>query len=360
MLKNIARALLMTALLGVTLPVSARTGVVKGSYVNLRSEGRFNSPIIGRKMRGDTYHVTFEDGKWLKVVFEDKTEGWLYQTSTELAPDAPPEPPPVVATASAEPDKKAETVAAAAKTSEKSGKTEKAAKDVKTDKKSEKPAADKKADDKKSADDKADKKNADKKAADEKAAAKKAEEASQKDEKLAKPIPASVVEVSGSAEELYNEAIRLYEKKQYVQALDKNLQAIKKAPLNAEILNNVGNCQFKLGKIDEALESWKEALKISPRSGKISNNLGIAYYQLDKNKDAVEFYKKAILFEPDFPDPYYNLGSVYGFTGKFEDAILNYRKFLEFSPDNTMKKLAEERIAYCERHLSKAAKKTGQ
>ncbi len=112
-----------------------------------------------------------------------------------------------------------------------------------------------------------------------------------------------------------------------------------------------------MGRIQDALDTWKEALKITPKSGKISNNLGIAYYQLDKNKDAIEYYKKAILFEPQFPDPYYNLASVYGFTGKFADAILNYRKFLEFDPEPVMKKLAEERIAYCERQVAKAEKK---
>ncbi|MBU1107888.1 MAG: tetratricopeptide repeat protein [Candidatus Riflebacteria bacterium] len=321
MLKKIARVLMITALVVVTVPIFARTGVVRGSYINLRSEGRFNSPIVGKKMRGESYRVLFEGKSWLKVAFEDGTEGWLYQTSTERTADLPSEPAAESASATVVSEKVPEAAKVAVKKEPK----------PKTETKSEpkiKP----------------------KEAAKEKAVV-------DQGKAVAKPVPASVVEVSGSAEELYNEAIRLYEKKQYVPALDKNMQAIKKAPQNAEILNNVGNCQFKLGRIDEALESWKNALKISPRSGKISNNLGIAYYQLDKNKDAIEYYKKAILFEPDFPDPYYNLGSVYGFSGKFEDAILNYRKFLEFSPDATMKKLADERIAYCERQLEKTAKK---
>jgi tetratricopeptide (TPR) repeat protein len=398
MLKKTAGAIILAALVSLSVPTFAREGVVKGSYVTLRSEGRFNSPIIGRKMRGDTYRILYEDRKWIKVSFEDGVVGWLYQTSTELSADEPPAPAAETASATVEPPAKEPVSQAkapekeAAKASDKKAEPAKASpeKAVKTDdktaaKKTE-PAKDSKVSDKKAepakaspekavkTDDKTaakkaepakDSKASDKKAepvkalsdktgkTDDKAAAKTAEPAV----KMAKPIPASVVEVSGSAEELYNEAIQLYEKKQYVQALDKNMLAIKKAPQNAEILNNIGNCQFKLGRIDEALTSWKEALKISPRSGKISNNLGIAYYQLDKNKDAIEYYKKAILFEPDFPDPYYNLASVYGFTGKFEDAIMNYRKFLEFSPDAVMKKLADERIAYCERQIAKTGKK---
>lgn len=358
MLKKTAGALLLAALVAFSVPTFARDGVVRGSYVNLRSEGRFNSPIIGRKMRGDKYHVLFEERKWIKVEFDDGIVGWIYQTSTESSGEMPPDPVDETASATAESDKKEpeNQVKPPAKAADKAADKPAKPADKAADKKSApgkpeetvtkktEPAKDSKTAEKKVEPTK-ESKSADKKSGPAETSA-----------KMAKPIPASVVEVSGSAEELYNEAIRLYEKKQYVQALDKNMQAMKKAPQNAEILNNVGNCQFKLGRIDEALESWKEALKISPRSGKISNNLGIAYYQLDKNKDAIEYYKKAILFEPDFPDPYYNIASVYGFTGKFEDAIVNYRKFLEFSPDATMKKLADERIAYCERQIAKAGK----
>lgn len=318
MIRNSLKILLVAGALTVAMPLfaaPAREGVVKGSYINLRKENKFNSPIIGKKMRGDSYKILFEEKNWLKVSFSDGLEGWLYKTLVEQTPEKSAKPAEDK-TASATPeikkdDKKSET---AKKPEEKTPK-----KEIKLDPKKglEKPPA-------------------------------------------PKTKPAAIVEVSGTAEELYNEAIRLYEKKKYAQALEKNQLALQKAPQNAEILNNIGNCQFKLGRIEEALESWKNALKIAPRSGKICNNLGIAYYQLDKNKDAIEYYKKAILFEPEFPDPYYNLASVYGFTGNFADAVVNYRKFLETSPDATMKKLAEERIAYCERHLEKTASKAGE
>lgn len=307
-LKKIVITGFLVAAAPILLAQAVREGVVKGSYINLRKDAKFNSPIVGKKMRGDTYKIVFEENNWLKVVFADGTEGWLYKTLSE-------------------------------QTTEKQARTATSTADVTTDQKQ----------------------GTDEKKTD--TAAKPPKKEIKMDAKVGKgkpapppAKPATVVEISGTAEELYNEAIRLYEKKKYAQALEKNLLAMQKAPQNAEIINNIGNCQFKLGRIEDALESWKNALKIAPRSGKICNNLGIAYYQLDKNKDAVEYYKKAILFEPEFPDPYYNLASVYGFTGKFADAIVNYRKFLEFSPDATMKKLAEERIAYCERHLEKNTK----
>ncbi|GAB4282063.1 MAG: hypothetical protein Kow0029_27420 [Candidatus Rifleibacteriota bacterium] len=296
----------------------AASGVVRGSYINVRKEAKFDSPIIGKKMRGDRYEIEFTDNNWLKVKFSDGVNGWIYKTLVERTGDDEDLEIPK----DAQPPKK-----------------------IKSEKKAEKKIP-KKPDKKKDQKDKTEiqaKKNS-------------ASEKHEKQTEKQTEKDTAIVEISGTAEELYNEAIKLYEKRKYAQALELNQEALKKAPKNAEILNNIGNCQFKMGRIEDALSSWKEALRISPQSGKICNNLGIAYYQMDKNKEAVEFYKKAILFEPQFPDPYYNLASVYGFTGKFEDAILNYKKFLEFSPDPTMKKLAEERIAYCERQIAKESK----
>ena len=292
-----------------------KEGIVKGSYINVRSEPKFNSQIIGKKLRGDTYIIKSEQQNWLKVVFKDSTEGWIYRTLIETSS----------ATDNVKPNDSVDT----SKTNEES---KNASKDNKKASKTET----KKTQAKTSKTDTETKDNV-------KPLIKK------------EKVP-EVVETSGTAEDLYNDAIKLYEKRRYSEALEKNLAASKKAPQNAEILNNLANCQFKLGRLEDSLASWKAALKIAPRSGKICNNLGIAYYQLDRNKDSIEYYKKAILFEPDFADPYYNIACVYGFIGEFEEAIKNYKKFLEFNPDDTMKNLTDEKIAYCEKQLRKITK----
>lgn len=318
MIKRFALFIVLVTAFFNPLSAIAKTGIVKGSYINIRNDSKFTAPIVGKKLRGDRYEILFEDNYWVKVKFKDGLQGWIYKTLVERIGD--------------------DTL----------GQEEPEKADKPKEKKEEKPKE----------------KVVEKDKPEPKKTEKKKQKVVKKDKKPAKKIeqkpkkePAEIVEVSATAEELYNEAIKLYEKRRFALALEKNNQALKKAPQNAEILNNIGNCQFKMGRIQQALDAWKDALKVSPKSGKITNNLGIAYYQLNQNKKAVEYYKKAILFEPQFPDPYYNLASVYGFTGKFEDAILNYKKFLEFSPEPTMKKLAEERVAYCERQLKKLSKK---
>ncbi len=324
-LEKLSIILALFSALSLALPVDAadkeKEGIVRGSYINLRAEPKFNSQIVGKKLRGDTYTIKFEQQNWLKVIFKDNTEGWIYKTLIEAT------------------NKEAlenKTELEENNSSDQKNDDNASKKDVKTD---------------------SAKTNENKTEKSKPESVKPAKSALDSEKPLVKPVNQKqipdVVEESGTAEELYNQAIKLYEKRKYAEALDKNKAASKKAPKNAEILNNIGNCQFKLGRIEDALESWKEALKIAPRSGKICNNLGIAYYQLDKNKDAIEYYKKAILFESDFADPYYNIASVYGFIGNFDDALMYYKKFLEFNPDDTMKKLADERIAYCEKQLNK-------
>ncbi|MDD3000957.1 MAG: tetratricopeptide repeat protein [Candidatus Riflebacteria bacterium] len=299
--------------------------VVKSSYISVRKEAKFNSVIVAKKIRGDRYRMLFEDKNWVRVEFEDGVTGWLFKTVTMKN----------------EPDKK--SIETKDSSENKNSPTE-------VEKTKPAPNADARVKSKESQQKSKPTASAKEATVDTKPIS------DNKPLSVSKPIqppvkPSLVAETSLNAEELYNEAIILYEKRKYEEALEKNLFASKKAPKNAEILNNIGNCLFKLGKTNEALEYWLTALKVSPKSGKICNNIGIAYYQINKSKNAIEYYKKAILFEPDFPDSYYNLASAYGFIGDFKNAILNYKLFLEQNPEEVMTKLATERIEYCEKQI---------
>lgn len=291
-MKRIFVSVFMAFVILLSVPAFAGSvGVVRGSYINVRKEAKFNSPIIGKKVRGDKYNARFVQHNWVKVEFIDGLKGWIYKTLVERAP------------AKETKDEKPVIVKKVEKTKDKNPKKKVRQKDKKKKKNTKKINPKKK--------------------------------------------KAKVVQISGNAEGIYNQAIKLYEKRRFSEALEKNKLALKKAPQNSEILNNIGNCLFKLKRVEEALASWKKALKIAPKSGKICNNIGIAYYQLDQNKKAIAYYKKAILFEPQFSDAYYNLASAYGFMGKFEESVANYKIFLTLTPETIMKKLAEERIVYC-------------
>jgi len=337
---------------------SAKQGVVKGSYINIRKDGDFNSPVIGKKLRGDKYKIIFEENGWFKVSFKDGTEGWIFGSILEKkGVIASGESESATDTSELPLDVPSLPTAIASPTTDKTNIGDKI-KQLK-EKRSKKSEEIGRAKDKDVASASID-------------GNKKGEQGSKTqsdtqtgipddDGKQPDKSPATLMSSSSkTAEDYYNEAIELYEKKKFPDALEANRLALMQAPRNSEILNNMGNCLFKMNKINEAIAKWKEALAISPKSAKICNNLGIAYYQSDENDKAVEFYKKAILFEPQFPDSYYNIASVYGYLGKFEDAMENYRKFLEFSPDSTMKQLTDERLEYCKKQMTSSKKKSAE
>jgi len=376
---------------------AARAGKVFGSYINVRTEPSHASTVVAKKLRGDSYTISFEDKGWLKVDFADGTKGWIFNSviekqlakeesktpkpasvASESAPVAPKkdlyEIPYIDRSAeakkeskeektlvksgeketSATDDKDADATASGTALLKKEKEEEKAKEKEKQIKKEKEKAREKeKAKEKELAKEKEKAKETSEKPAGE---AGKADAPKQDPKKAEELSPAKAVSTSKTASEYYHEAIELYEKKRYQESLEANRAALQQAPRNAEILNNMGNCLFKMGKIQDAVSNWKEALKAAPKQAKICNNLGIAYYQLDENDRAIEFYKKAILFEPQFADAYYNLASVYGFKGQFRDALENYRKYLEFNPDATMKKLTEERIDYCQKQLNTGKK----
>lgn len=346
----------------------SREGTVRGSYINVRQDGDFKAPIITKKLRGDVYTVLFERNSWAKVSFKDGTEGWIYlslveKSASDNASIKADEPAKQVAA-----PKLPEKVKSATKPVQKA--EDKAVKSVKPPavasepadlqiKSAQPPQAVVKPEPVKENGDKTEKNT--KTAGVEQQKRSDEPDASDKPAVPEKPVqPSDKSVTSATAEDLYNEAVDMFEKRQYARALELNRSALLQAPKNAEIMNNIGNCLFKMGKISDAVTIWKDALDISPKSGKICNNLGIAYYQLDENARAIEFYKKALLFEPEFADPYYNLASVYGFEGKYEDALRNYRKFLELAPDKTMKQITEDRIEYCRKQIDLAAKKSGE
>ena len=376
-----------------TLQAQEYNGVVKSSYMSVRKEAKFNSVIVAKKMRGDVYKVLYEDKNWIKVQFADGVTGWLFKTVTNRAdddylPDAdtatstekieqkrkgPPEVPDgpedddyVEDNASGNGAKKSD--ASKSKTnggiskssSAKDGKSGKASSDKKsavsgpaTEKNMSANGGNRGASNSASSSDSVSSSNA---GTNSNASSSNSTSGSGKSAKVGNAgsnSKTAVAEISSNAEDLYNEAIALYAKRQYEDALEKNMLASKKAPKNAEIMNNIGNCLFKLGKDEKALEYWKKALKLAPKSGKICSNIGIAYYQMNKTKDAIEYYKKAILFEPDYADAYYNLASAYGYNGDFSNAAKNFQLYMDKTDNEGLKKLASERLDYCEKQMKK-------
>jgi tetratricopeptide (TPR) repeat protein len=95
-----------------------------------------------------------------------------------------------------------------------------------------------------------------------------------------------------------------------------------------------------------AIELFKKSVEYEPNNPEYFRNLGWSYLELGtrkKNrgesyesyfKDAESAHQKAVQIDPDFAGAYYGLGYVYVRQNKINDAIINFRKAISTQPDS--------------------------
>jgi len=80
----------------------------------------------------------------------------------------------------------------------------------------------------------------------------------------------------------YNEGNRLYAAKDYEGAVRSYEKALE-AGHDPRVHYNLGNAQFRAGRVGEAIVNWRRARYLAPRNRDVENNLGFARaYRVDK------------------------------------------------------------------------------
>ena len=101
----------------------------------------------------------------------------------------------------------------------------------------------------------------------------------------------------------------------------------------AEALKNQGNTYYDLGQYAQAIDAYQNALKLAPQDPVIYNNLGAAYFSLNRNREAGEAFKKSVSIKKDDPDAYFNLGISYSAADQFDEALDAFMRAVQFKPD---------------------------
>jgi len=94
----------------------------------------------------------------------------------------------------------------------------------------------------------------------------------------------------------------------------------------------LGLIHWREGDVKLAEQEWREALRLAPNDSSISNNLGLVCTNQGRYTEAVSFFHKAIELKPDDPSPHLNLGIAYGRTGQNASAETEFRTALSLSP----------------------------
>ena len=103
-----------------------------------------------------------------------------------------------------------------------------------------------------------------------------------------------------------------------------------------DILNDLGNCCFKMNQLDAAVEHYSKASQCSEPPAFVFRNLGIAYAALHKAKQACNALVTYSKLEPEDKDLASLLGDLYLERLMYQPALEQYEKFLLSRPNDVL------------------------
>jgi cytochrome c-type biogenesis protein CcmH/NrfG len=131
-----------------------------------------------------------------------------------------------------------------------------------------------------------------------------------------------------------NEAMALFDKKDWISLLAHALRWAKEQPKEADAWKYLANAYWQTGKFTNAIEAYQQALRIQPEDAVSWYNLGVYYWQTGQTAKAIEAYKKSLGNNPKFADAWCALGNAYWHSGQRTKAIEAYQQALRIRPDD--------------------------
>jgi len=137
----------------------------------------------------------------------------------------------------------------------------------------------------------------------------------------------------------YNQMGIIYDKrKDFKKSFESYQQAMKAAPNDPMIQNNLGSLYFNMGQIPEAKACYEKAVQLNPSYSEAFMNLGSACGMMKLYDDAVTNYLKAIKFDPNLSQAYYYLGLTYRFKGDQQNSEYYYNLAAKMDPEKYSRK----------------------
>jgi tetratricopeptide (TPR) repeat protein len=96
----------------------------------------------------------------------------------------------------------------------------------------------------------------------------------------------------------YKDALALIKEDKCAEALPLLEAALAKSPKDADIYNNIGFCNRKLGKYPESFEAYRQALALDPNHKGAREYIGELFLLLDKLPDAEEQLRQLTVLCP--------------------------------------------------------------
>jgi tetratricopeptide (TPR) repeat protein len=100
------------------------------------------------------------------------------------------------------------------------------------------------------------------------------------------------------------------------------------------------------GDFSGARELYEKALKLAPENVEILNNLGVVYLAEKKREKALSLFRRAILLKQDYVDPYYNMACLYAQKNDIDQSLWYLKIAISMDRDvvNWVKKDADMKV----------------
>jgi tetratricopeptide (TPR) repeat protein len=150
-------------------------------------------------------------------------------------------------------------------------------------------------------------------------------------------IPADgLLKIDVPAAEVYGvtgRAMQLMRNGQYDAAIAEYEKALKLAPGDPQVHNNLAFALAQEGRLDDAMTHFRKVLEMNPKSVAAHNNLGNVLQALGRIDEAIAEWQASLQINPDSLPARDNLaGSLYA-LGRFSEAVAHWRAALRVDPN---------------------------
>ena len=132
----------------------------------------------------------------------------------------------------------------------------------------------------------------------------------------------------------YEQAVKYFEKEDYISALDILLNLTEENKNNPNILYFLAVVKSKMGEYDSAIPLFKEVINIKKDHIEAHYNIALCLQNQNNNNEALNYYQKVIELNPFLSEAYNNIAVIYNILGKYEEAEKAFRMAVKLKPND--------------------------
>jgi tetratricopeptide (TPR) repeat protein len=112
-------------------------------------------------------------------------------------------------------------------------------------------------------------------------------------------------------------------------------RALQIEPNEAIVHGSLGSALMKIGQTKAALAHFQKSLEILPKQAAMHSSLGVALLETGRAEESLVHLQTAVKIDPADSDAHYNLGNTFLHLGRANEAVAEYDRALNINPDDT-------------------------